>query len=519
MRRYLLNFDTERLEQIKTDVLIVGSGIAGLYAALHISKNLSCMVITKTDKIEKSNSWLAQGGIAAVISPTDNIESHVADTLEAGAGLCNEEAVRVLVSEGPENIRELVEMDVPFDTNPEGELQIGREGGHSCRRIVHCGGDATGRETTKRLGQLVMGRENIEVRFSTYLIDVLTENGAVVGALIYDGTPKIVVCSNILLATGGIGHLYRYTTNPRGSIGDGIAAALRAGVKTDLMEMVQFHPTTLISHRDKSRLFLISEAVRGEGGTLRNLRGEPIMENVHRLKDLAPRDVVTRAILADMERTGDEYALLDVSGMTEEFFSHRFPTIYARCKEEGIDVPTQPIPIHPAQHYFMGGIVADLNGMTNIDGLYAAGECACTGIHGANRLASNSMLECLVFGRRVARHIDECTRQGRDRLTISGGLPAGDAVIPRAEISGKHEMLRKLMSKYVGAVKTVDGLTHAKNEIDKMFSELDEATLATVEDFELYNMISVADGIVTSALARKHSVGAHYVVDEQGNPV
>ena len=209
MRRYLLQFDAEKLEQIKTDVLIVGSGIAGLYAALHVSDNLSCMVITKTDKIEKSNSWLAQGGIAAVISPNDNIESHVADTLEAGAGLCNEEAVRVLVSEGPENIRELIDMDVPFDTNPEGELQIGREGGHSCRRIVHCGGDATGRETTKRLGQLVMDRPNIEV-------------------LIFDGTPKIVVCSNVLLATGGIGHLYRYTTNPRASIGDGIAAALRA---------------------------------------------------------------------------------------------------------------------------------------------------------------------------------------------------------------------------------------------------------------------------------------------------
>ena len=519
MRRYLLNFDAERLEQIKTDVLIVGSGIAGLYAALHISVSLSCMVITKTDKIEKSNSWLAQGGIAAVISPTDNIESHVADTLEAGAGLCNEEAVRVLVSEGPENIRELVEMDVPFDTNPEGELQIGREGGHSCRRIVHCGGDATGRETTKRLGQLVMDRPNIEVRFSSYLIDILTENNAVVGALIYDGAPKIVVCSNILLATGGIGHIYRYTTNPRGSIGDGIAAGIRAGVKTDLMEMVQFHPTTLISHRDKSRLFLISEAVRGEGGTLLNLREEPIMENVHRLKDLAPRDIVTRAILADMERTGDEYALLDVSKMTEEFFSHRFPTIYARCKEEGIDVPSQPIPIHPAQHYFMGGIVADLNGMTNIDGLYAAGECACTGIHGANRLASNSMLECLVFGRRVARHIDECTRKGPDKIKLAGEAPTDGGIISRAEISGRHEMLRKLMSKYAGAVKTREGLLHAKAEIDKMFREMDEATLQTVEEFELFNMITVADGIVTSALERKHSVGAHYIVDENGKPL
>ena len=243
------------------------------------------------------------------------------------------------------------------------------------------------------------------------------------------------------------------------------------------------------------------------------------MENVHRLKDLAPRDIVTRAILADMERTGDEYALLDVSGMTEEFFSHRFPTIYARCKEEGIDVPSQPIPIHPAQHYFMGGIVADLNGMTNIDGLYAAGECACTGIHGANRLASNSMLECLVFGRRVARHIDECTRKGPEKITLKGEAPSGDTVVPRAEISCKHEMLRKLMSKYVGAVKTREGLTLAKNEISKALAELEDATLATVEEFELYNMGTVADAIVTSALARRHSVGAHYIVDANGNPL
>ena len=361
MKRYLTEFDTERLEQIRTDVLIVGSGLAGLYAALHVNPKLSCTIISKTDKIEKSNSWLAQGGIAAVISPSDNIESHVADTLEAGAGLCDEDAVRVLVGEGADNIRELVEMDVPFDTNPEGELLIGREGGHSCRRIVHCGGDATGRETTKRLGQLAMERENINVCFGSYLIDLLVEDRRVVGALIYDKKPKVVVCSSILLATGGIGHLYRYTTNPRGSVGDGIAAAMRAGADTRLMEMVQFHPTTLLSSRDKSRLFLISEAVRGEGAILRNLRGEAFMENVHRRKDLAPRDIVTRAILADMERTGDDHVYLDVSGMTEEFFSTRFPTIFGRCREEGLDIPRQPIPIRPAQHYFMGGIATDFN--------------------------------------------------------------------------------------------------------------------------------------------------------------
>ena len=209
MRRYLIGFDTAELEQIKTDVLVIGSGLAGLYAALHIRSDLSCTIISKADKIEKSNSWLAQGGIAAVIDPSDNIDSHIADTVEAGAGLCNEDAVRVLVSEGPENIRTLIEMDVPFDTNPEGELQIGREGGHSCRRIVHCGGDATGRETTKRLGQLALERENIKLMLGTYLIDLLVEDGEIVGAIVFDKKPKLVLTSSILLATGGIGHIYR----------------------------------------------------------------------------------------------------------------------------------------------------------------------------------------------------------------------------------------------------------------------------------------------------------------------
>ena len=513
MRRYLIGFDTAELEQIKTDVLIVGSGLAGLYAALHIRPDLTCTIISKADKIEKSNSWLAQGGIAAVIDPSDNIESHVADTVEAGAGLCNEDAVRVLVSEGPENIRTLVEMDVPFDTNPEGELQIGREGGHSCRRIVHCGGDATGRETTKRLGQLALLRDNIRLLLGTYLIDLLVEGGAIVGAIVFDKKPKLVICSSILLATGGIGHLYRYTTNPRGSVGDGIAAAMRAGAKTALMEMVQFHPTTLISSRDSTRQFLISEAVRGEGAILRNSRGEAFMENVHRRKDLAPRDIVTRAILADMQRTGDEHVWLDVSSMSEAFFSTRFPTIFGRCKEEGLDIPREAIPIRPAQHYFMGGIATDINGMTSIKGLYAAGECAYTGIHGANRLASNSMLECIVFGRRAAFHINASNRVPASEVSIASTAPSGRGVFSHAELTVRHEHLRKVMSRDVGAVKTKAGLNRALDEILKLRRDLDVALLDGVDAFELYGMIIVAERIVRDALSRDESIGAHYLVD------
>ena len=390
----------------KFDYIIVGSGLAGLYAAYKASMKGSVAVITKSF-LRESNSFNAQGGIAAVIAKDDNFESHIADTLEAGAGLCDEEAVRVLVQEGPENIRELVELDIPFDTNPEGELQITREGGHSCRRIVHCGGDATGRETTKRLGELISARDNVKIAFRTHLVDLLTEDGQVRGAIIFDGKLKLVRCSAVVLATGGIGHVYRYTTNPRGAMGDGIAAARRAGAELALMEMVQFHPTTLISKKDSSRLFLISEAVRGEGGILKNSKGEPFMQGKHRRADLAPRDIVTREILKELKQSGEHHVFLDVSSMTREFFSQRFPTIFGRCEEEGVHLTDMQIPVRPAQHYFMGGIKTDLNGMTNIKGLYSCGESACTGIHGANRLASNSMLECLVFGRRAARHINE----------------------------------------------------------------------------------------------------------------
>ena len=269
MKRYLCGFDTATLETIETDVLIVGSGIAGLYAGLHIDPHLRCLLITKTE-IEKTNSWLAQGGIAAVIAKDDNFDSHVADTLEAGAGLCDEEAVRVLVQEGPENIRELVELDIPFDTNPEGELQITREGGHSCRRIVHCGGDATGRETTKRLGELILAKENVKIAFRTQLVDLLVDENGICGALINDGTLKRVACSHVILATGGIGHIYRYTTNPRGAMGDGIAAAHRAGAELALMEMVQFHPTTLVSAAGSSHHASFAEKL---GSPLLDQRG------------------------------------------------------------------------------------------------------------------------------------------------------------------------------------------------------------------------------------------------------
>lgn len=513
MKRYLFDYDISTLPREHYDVLIVGSGIAGLYAGLHLDPSMKCALITKVH-IQHVNSWLAQGGIASVISPDDTFESHIHDTLVAGAGLCNEEAVRVLVTEGPENIRELVELGVPFDTNPEGELQIGREGGHSCRRIVHCGGDATGRETTRRLGQIALERKNLNMMFDTYLVDILTEDGRVVGALIDDGTPRVIVTSNVILATGGIGYVYRYTTNPSGAIGDGIAAAVRAGAVPENMEMVQFHPTTLYAPSYSERLFLISEAVRGEGGILRNHKGENFMESRHPMASLAPRDIVTRGILAELAQSGEEFVYLDVSSMEDKFFSRRFPTIYAECHQFGIRVPFDAIPVRPAQHYQMGGVKTDLNGMTCIEGLYACGETASTGIHGGNRLASNSLLECLVFGRRAAQHICGTARRQPGAFSLSAIEDStGSRVLSNIEIAEYRRQIRMVMTRDVAAIRTMAGLARARDEVGAIRDLLQTCALKGRQHYALYGMAQTAMMVIEGALARKESVGAHYLVD------
>lgn len=516
MRRFLTDFNANDLEIIDTDLLIVGSGIAGLFAGLHVPSSMNAIVITKVN-IESSNSWLAQGGIAAVMSSDDNEESHIDDTLRAGAGLCDLEAVKVLVHEGPVAIRELIALDVPFDTNPEGELQITREGGHSCRRIVHCGGDATGRETTRRLGQIALERKNLSFMFGTYLVDILTDGDSVIGALVFDRCMKIIRTPNIIIASGGIGSVYRYTTNPRGAVGDGIACAKRAGAVIDSMEMVQFHPTTLISEDVSDRLFLISEAVRGEGGILRNHEGVAFMKGQHPMADLAPRDIVTRCILKELRRSGKTNVFLDVTSMTREFFAGRFPTIFGRCRELGINLTQDPIPVRPAQHYLMGGIKTDIDGMTNIKGLYSCGESACTGIHGGNRLASNSMLECLVFSKRAIAHI-----VGENRsipslsLLRSAGFcgNSGLPVIDGSETEAIRSSLRCEMSDYVGAIRRRSELLKSKADFEALENRLAASDLRDVRDFELYSMTEVALMVTDSALARRESIGAHYIEEE-----
>lgn len=512
MRRYLYSGSFSALSSHNFDVVIIGSGIAGLYAALHIDPTLQVALVTK-ENLKRSNSYYAQGGIAAVLSPTDNFESHIEDTLTAGAGLCNEEAVRVLVEEGPENIQELIDLNVPFDTNPEGELQITREGGHSCRRIVHCGGDATGRETTKQLGHIAQEKENITLFYNTYLIDLLTADGGAAGCIVAgaDEVPFILHAPNVILATGGVGYLYQYTTNPRGAVGDGMACAGRAGVVCENMEMIQFHPTTLISPEHSDRLFLISEAVRGEGGILRNHQGEAFMQDKHKLRDLAPRDIVTRCVLAELERTGEKNVFLDVSTMTDDFFSTRFPTIYEECHKFGIMVPADQIPVRPAQHYMMGGIKTNLNAMTNMDGLYACGEVASTGIHGANRLASNSVLECLVFARRAARHINKRGRRMQN-VSLLGPLSCSKTATLE-EIVQDRETIRQTLTKYAGAIRHSKDLEIGRQIVENIFEKYEILCLERKEAYEICNMAQTAKMIFDAACARKESVGAHYIVD------
>ena len=516
MRRYLTDFDTNKLPVIKTDVLIVGTGLAGLYASIHISPEKKCLVVSKTD-MEFTSSWLAQGGIAAVISEDDNIDSHVADTLKAGAGLCDEEAVRLLVSESTENIKEMIALSVPFDTNEEGELSITREGGHSIRRIVHCGGDATGRECTRRLGQVALERKNLDFLFRTTLVDIITLDNEVVGALIDvdDEGLKIVLCPNVILATGGIGHNYSHTTNPRGSVGDGIAAAYRAGAEVEKLEMVQFHPTTLMTDDQPERLFLISEAVRGEGGILRNYKGEAFMVDKHPLKDLAPRDIVTRFILKELRANPYKCAFLDVSSMSREFFSERFPTIYGKCRASGLNLTNDLIPVHPAQHYHMGGIKTNLDGQTSITGLYAIGECACTGVHGANRLASNSMLECLVFGRRAAISANESERKlDENTLRFVGSvITPKEKTLDRKTANALRDELRNINTKYVGPVRSTDGMKYALDYFTERLETLDATQLSTLWGYELYNMTLFSYLTAKGAYERRESVGAHYIED------
>lgn len=512
MRKFIYNNSAKDCDSYSFDAVIIGSGIAGLYCALHLNTELQVAVVTKAN-IDESNSYLAQGGIAAVMSKDDQFIGHIQDTLVAGAGLCDEHAVKVLVEEGPENIRELIEMEIPFDVNSEGDLLITREGGHHMRRIVHCGGDATGKETTKQLGRLAYTKENLHFFMESYMVDIITDDKGVCGALIITGNEyRLLKTRNLVIATGGIGQLYKYTTNPIGAVGDGIAAAARTGARLSNMEMVQFHPTTLIPDDNPARLFLISEAVRGEGAILRNYRGEAFMQGKHPLADLAPRDIVTREIIKELKTNGGDRVFLDTSAMTTEFFSSRFPTIFRQCYEQGINLTGDYIPVRPAQHYHMGGVKTDIDGRTNIEGLYCCGECAESGIHGGNRLASNSVLECLVFGRRSARHINDNFRPC-DVGNLKLSLDEKSRVVHTNEFFSQIEkIIKSTMTDYAGPERSFTGMLKGLSILKELEEQIDCTLLTGAYSFKVYNMLQNGISILEGAYNRKESVGAHYII-------
>lgn len=508
------------------DFVVLGSGIAGLSFALKAAEKGTVALVTKR-QVSDSNTARAQGGVACVVSGEDSFDLHIRDTLIAGADLCNEDAVRAVVTEGPARIEELIALGMHFDerelANGERELDLGREGGHSKRRVLHFQ-DATGFEIERTLVERISDHPAITVFENHMAVDFLTTGklgyamqDCCVGVYVLNeatGEVEVLRSDVNVLATGGCGKVYLYTTNPDVATGDGVAMAWRAGATVANMEFVQFHPTCLYHPEAKS--FLISEAVRGEGGYLRDARGRRFMENHHPLKELAPRDIVARAIDAEMKRTGSKCVYLDMTHKPAEFIKSRFPTIYETCLRYGLDMTSQPIPVVPAAHYQCGGVKTDLNGETSLRGLYAIGEVACTGLHGANRLASNSLLEGLVLAHRA---YEKATRNMRPRVDFDlpewrpGKVQDVDELVV---IYHNWDEIRRLMWDYVGIVRTDKRLQRAATRLRNLHAEVQEFYWnfhVTTDLLELRNLVTVASLIVDCAISRKESRGLHYTLD------
>jgi len=519
--------------EVQSDYLIIGSGIAGLSLALKAASIGTVIIVTKKEKMDATTNY-AQGGIASVLDPSDSFDSHIADTMESGAGLCNEEVVRRVVTNGPDMIRELISLGVNFshDEALADKLDLTQEGGHSRRRIVHTK-DLTGQEVERVLLHNVEKNNNIQIYENHMVIDLIATSKFIKrglstneteetcwGAYVLDittGEVKTFLARITVLASGGTGKVYLYTSNPDIATGDGVAIGYRAGAKISNMEFVQFHPTCLYHPLEKN--FLISESVRGEGGRLIDRMGTHFMERYHPSGDLATRDIVARSIDAELKKSGDECVYLDISHRDPDFIKRRFPNIYKRCLELNIDITEEPIPVVPAAHYMCGGILTDTYGRTTIHNLYAIGEVACTGLHGANRLASNSLIEALVFAKfafedsaRMITHKGDLAFPPVPLWDTSSATDSDESVV----VSHNWDEVRRLMWNYVGIVRTNKRLIRAMRRIEVIQQEIKDYYwdfIITRDLLELRNLATVAELIISSATMRKESRGLHYNLD------
>ncbi len=507
------------MKKERVDFLIIGSGVAGLRAAIELAPHGRVVVVTK-DRPAESSTEYAQGGIAVALSDEDEVGIHFEDTLRAGDGLCREDAVKILVGEGPEKILELISWGAEFDKEGT-KLDFTMEAAHSRKRVLHAHGDSTGKELERVLLNKVRSFPSVRKYPFAFTEDLIVHDGECYGSYVLVGGEIVALLAKVtVLATGGAGQVFSRTTNPAVATGDGMAIAFRAGAVLEDMEFIQFHPTVLFA--PSAPQFLLSEAMRGEGAILRNVHKEPFMKSYHPDAELAPRDVVSRAILSQMVRSNSSYVYLDLTHMNDNFIKNRFPRIYATCLQYDVDITKELIPVSPAAHYVMGGVKTDKDGATSIKGLYAAGEVACTGVHGANRLASNSLLEGLVFGARAGRaaanyglkmtdkrlqKLNPPFTRGRQGGIINSGLRT-----TKYDMEEIRHSLRKLMWERVGIIRCKESLSDAKKRLEEWSFILDK-TFVVRRELELKNMYEVSRLITESAILRKGSVGAHYRSD------